>query len=118
MAYIGQSLLRTEDHRFLTGSGRFVEDIDLPGQVWAQVVRSPYAHAFITGTDTAEALKVPGVLAVYTYDDIAGLGLMRCPTQVATLEPMKVPPRPALAHGRVRITLLEAVRYIARHPIP
>jgi carbon-monoxide dehydrogenase large subunit len=102
MAYIGQSLLRTEDHRFLTGSGRFVEDIDLPGQVWAQVVRSPYAHAFITGTDTAEALKVPGVLAVYTYDDIAGLGLMRCPTQVATLEPMKVPPRPALAHGRVR----------------
>ena len=102
MPYIGQSLLRTEDHRFLTGNGRFVEDISIDGQAWAQVVRSPHAHAAIARIDTAAARAVTGVLAVYTYDDIAGLGLMRCPTQVATLEPMKVPPRPALAHRRVR----------------
>ncbi len=102
MSYVGQSLLRTEDHRFLIGAGRFVEDIDVPGVVWAQVVRSPHAHAVITGIDTAAALAVPGVLAVYTYDDIADLGLMLCPTQVATMEPMRVPPRPALAHRRVR----------------
>jgi carbon-monoxide dehydrogenase large subunit len=102
MNYIGKSLHRTEDHRFLTGTGRFVEDIDLPGQLWAQVVRSPHAHASIVGIDTAAALGLPGVLAVYAYDDIAGLGTMGCPTQVTTVEPMKVPPRPALAHGRVR----------------
>ncbi len=102
MPYIGQSLLRTEDRRFLTGTGQFVEDIDLPDQVWAQVVRSPHAHAIIRQIDTAAARAVPGVLAVYTHDDIAGLGPMDCPTEVATLEPMKVPPRPALALGRVR----------------
>ena len=102
MAFVGQSLLRTEDYRFLTGAGRFVDDIVIHGQTWAQVVRSPHAHAAITGIDTAAARAVPGVLAVYTYDDIAGLGLMRCPTQVATVQPMRVPPRPALAHGRVR----------------
>ena len=102
MAYIGQSLTRTEDYRFLTGTGRFVEDIEIAGQVWAQVVRSPHAHATISGIDTTAARNLPGVLAVYTYDDIAGLGLMGCPTQVATMAPMKIPPRPALAHGRVR----------------
>jgi len=102
MVYIGQSLPRTEDARFLTGTGRFVEDIDLPAQVWGQVVRSPHAHAAIRHIVTASARSMPGVLAVYTHDDIAGLELMDCPTQVATLEPMKVPPRPALAHGRVR----------------
>ena len=102
MAYVGQSLRRTEDQRFLTGTGRFVEDIDADGQAWAQVVRSPHAHAVLGRIDTAAALKVPGVLAVYTHADIANLGLMLCPTQVATLEPMRIPPRPALATGRVR----------------
>ena len=102
MAFIGQSLLRTEDHRFLTGAGRFVEDIGIPGQLWAQVVRSPHAHAGIMGLDTEAARAIPGVLAVYTYDDIAHLGLMGCPTQVASVEPMRIPPRPALARGRVR----------------
>ena len=102
MTYIGQSLTRNEDRRFLTGTGRFVEDIDLPGQAWAQVVRSPHAHATIIEIDTTAALAVPGVLAVYTYEDIAALGAMRCPTQVATIEPMKIPQRPALARGRVR----------------
>ena len=102
MAYIGQSRQRSEDHRFLTGAGRFVEDIAASGQAWAHVVRSPHAHAMISRIDTSPALAVPGVLAVYTYDDIAGLGLMGCPTQVATVEPMRVPPRPALANGKVR----------------
>lgn len=102
MPYVGRSLHRTEDRRFLTGKGRFVEDIDLAGQAWAQVVRSPHAHATVTAIDVAAARATPGVLAVYTHDDIADLGLMRCPTQVATVEPMRVPPRPALANGRVR----------------
>ena len=102
MAYVGQSLRRTEDQRFLTGTGRFVEDIDARDQAWGHVVRSPHAHALLKRIDTAEALKIPGVLAVYTHADIAHLGLMLCPTQVATQEPMRIPPRPALATGRVR----------------
>ncbi len=102
MAYVGQSLRRTEDQRFLTGTGRFVEDIDARDQAWGHVVRSPHAHALLKRIDTAEALKIPGVLAVYTHADIAHLGLMLCPTQVATMEPMRIPPRPALATGRVR----------------
>jgi carbon-monoxide dehydrogenase large subunit len=98
----GQPVRRVEDARFLTGAGRFTEDIDAPGQAWAQVVRSPHAHAVILRIDTSRARGMPGVLAVYTADDIAGLGLMPCPTQVATLAPMVIPPRPALARGRVR----------------
>lgn len=100
--FIGQSVRREEDARFLTGSGVFVDDINVPGQVWAHVVRSPHAHAVIDAIDTAAARAVPGVLGVYTYADIAGLGHLPCATAVATVAPMIVPPRPALANGRVR----------------
>jgi aerobic carbon-monoxide dehydrogenase large subunit len=102
MAFIGQSAHRLEDQRFLTGSGTFLEDVNLPGQAWAHVVRSPHAHALIDRIDTVAARAMPDVLGIYTYDDIAGLGPLPCATQVATVAPMIVPPRPALAHGRVR----------------
>ncbi len=102
MTFIGQSTRRFEDARFLTGRGRFVEDVDEAGQAWAHVVRSPHAHAAIRRIDTAAAKAAPGVLAVYTYDDIAGLGHLPCATSVATVGPMLVPPRPALANGRAR----------------
>jgi len=102
MTFIGQSTRRLEDARFLTGRGVFVDDVDDAGQVWAHVVRSPHAHATIDRLDTAAAAALPGVLGIYTYDDIADLGLLPCATQVATVGPMIVPPRPALVHGRVR----------------
>jgi carbon-monoxide dehydrogenase large subunit len=102
MAFIGQSTRRFEDVRFLTGSGRFVEDVDIAGQAWAHVVRSPHAHALIRGIDTSDAAAADGVLGIYTADDISALGYLPCATQVATVAPMIVPPRPALARGRVR----------------
>jgi carbon-monoxide dehydrogenase large subunit len=102
MAFIGQSTRRLEDQRFLTGRGVFVEDVNDAGQAWAHVVRSPHAHATIDRIDTTAAGKIPGVLSIYTYGDIADLGLLPCATQVATVAPMIVPPRPALANGRVR----------------
>ena len=102
MAFIGQSTRRLEDQRFLTGRGVFVDDVNDEGQARAHVVRSPHAHATIDRIDTAAALAVPGVLGVYTYADIAGLGVLPCATTVATIAPMIVPPRPALANGRVR----------------
>ncbi|MSO99982.1 MAG: xanthine dehydrogenase family protein molybdopterin-binding subunit [Acetobacteraceae bacterium] len=98
MTFIGQSTRRVEDERFLTGRGIFVEDVDVPGQLWAYVVRSPHAHAVTERIDTS---GVTGA-SVFTYSDIAGLGLLPCATAVATVEPMKVPPRPALANGKVR----------------
>lgn len=102
LTFIGQSVRRVEDTRFLTGTGRFIDDINEPGQAWACVVRSPYAHAALGKIDTASARAVPGVLGVYTYADIAGLGLLPCATKVATVAPMIVPSRPALARDRVR----------------
>jgi carbon-monoxide dehydrogenase large subunit len=100
--FIGQSIRRLEDARLLTGRGTFVEDVNVSGQAWAHVVRSPHAHATIDRIDTAAARAMPGVIGIYTYDDIADLGLLPCATQVATVAPMIVPPRPALANGKVR----------------
>jgi carbon-monoxide dehydrogenase large subunit len=102
MTFIGQSTRRLEDVRFLTGRARYVEDIDRPGQLWAQVVRSPHAHAVIRSIDTAAASAMVGVMGVVTWADIADLGPLPCATAVATVEPMRVPPRPALARDRVR----------------
>ena len=98
----GQSIRRLEDARFLTGRGRFIDDITLPGQVWMHVVRSPHAHAAILGIDAAAAHDIPGVLGVFTAQDLAELGALPCTTPVASLQPLIVPPRPALAVGRVR----------------
>jgi carbon-monoxide dehydrogenase large subunit len=95
VTFIGQSMRRVEDERFLTGRGTFVDDVNVPGQLFAYVVRSPHAHAVIERIDT-------GGGSVFTYDDIADLGLLPCATSVATTGPMLVPPRPALANGRVR----------------
>lgn len=77
---IGQSVLRTEDMRFLTGSGQFVDDISFPNAAYGYVLRSPHAHAYIRQVDTSAALHAPGVLLVLTGEDIErdGLGQMDC----------------------------------------
>jgi carbon-monoxide dehydrogenase large subunit len=98
VTFIGQSTRRVEDERFLTGRGLFVEDVNLPGQLFAHIVRSPHAHAEIVGIDTSGVTDA----SVFTHADIADLGLLPCATAVATVAPMLVPPRPALASGRVR----------------
>src|SRR5687768_5494974 len=73
MPYIGQSLPRTGDRRLLTGTGRYVHDVRIPGTAHAAFVRSPHAHARVVGIDTAAALALPGVLAVYTGADVAAM---------------------------------------------
>ncbi|HEY5608215.1 MAG TPA: xanthine dehydrogenase family protein molybdopterin-binding subunit [Alphaproteobacteria bacterium] len=74
-AGIGQPVLRKEDARLLTGRGRFSDDINIPGQAYAAMVRSPHAHARIRGIDAAAALQVPGVLAVLTGADLVADGI-------------------------------------------
>ena len=77
---MGHSVKRKEDPRFIRGKGEYIEDVNLPGQLWLDIVRSPYAHATIKGIDSSEALKVPGVAAVITGADLEKAGLHWMPT--------------------------------------
>ena len=100
---IGQSFRRTEDLRFLTGQGRYVTDIATPGALHGHVLRSPHAHARITGIDAAAARAMPGVRLVLTHADLAaeGIGPLPCPAVVATVAPIIIPARHALAADAV-----------------
>src|SRR5262249_5291958 len=102
--HIGRSLRRLEDERFLTGRGRYVDDIAVPGQLHGIVLRSPHGHALIEGIDVAAARAMPGVHGVFTAADLDAddVGTLPCIAQVATVAPMIVPPRRALARDRVR----------------
>jgi aerobic carbon-monoxide dehydrogenase large subunit len=77
---MGHSVKRKEDLRFVQGKGTYVEDVRLPGMVYGQMVRSPYAHARIKAIRTEEARKLPGVLAVITGADLEKAGLSWMPT--------------------------------------
>ena len=102
--HVGRSLRRLEDRRFLIGQGRYVADMDVPGQLHGAVLRSPHGHALIDGIDAVTARTMPGVHGVFTATDLEadGIGPLPCVARVATVAPMVVPPRPALAHERVR----------------
>ena len=103
---VGDPVRRVEDARFLTGQGRYVDDIALPGMVHAYVVRSPHAHARIRRIDAAAAKAAPGVLAVLTAEDVArdGLGALPCRfiPQLPPGAPSYFPAHPILATGKVR----------------
>jgi carbon-monoxide dehydrogenase large subunit len=103
---IGQSVRRVEDRRFITGRGRYLDDINRPRQAYAFMLRSPHAHARIRAVDTTAAASAPGVLAVYTGDNLArdGLGTIPCLSGVTNRDgsPSVMPPHPAIAHDRVR----------------
>ena len=68
---IGKSVKRREDYRFLTGQGKYVDDINLMHQTHAWIVRSPYAHATINSIDSDDAAGMPGVVAIYTSADFS-----------------------------------------------
>src|SRR5438132_1156920 len=89
---------RREDPRFITGRGQYVDDVKLPGMTHAAFVRSPHAHARLKRVDAAPARAVPGVVAVYTALDLK-VGALPCGWMLPNI---KVPPRPALASGKVR----------------
>lgn len=93
--YVGKRIKRTEDPRLIKGLAHYVDDIGLPGTLHVAFVRSMYAHARISSIDTAEALKAPGVVAVYTGKDIAtAVGPVPC---AAALPDLKVPDYRVLA---------------------
>ncbi|MDO8299233.1 xanthine dehydrogenase family protein molybdopterin-binding subunit [Lacisediminimonas sp.] len=103
---IGASVRRKEDYRFVTGSGRYTDDIELQGQTHAYFLRSPHAHAHIVAIDKSAALAAPGVLAIFTGEDLATdkIGGVPCGWLITDVagQPMKEPAHPALAQGKVR----------------
>jgi aerobic carbon-monoxide dehydrogenase large subunit len=113
---IGKSVPRREDARLLTGKGRYAADFNLPGQVFAYVLRSPHAHAKIVAIDLAPAIGAPGVLAVLTGSDADADGIGAIPHSPVPANPHEVPlkspdgspffiaPHPVLA--------VDAVRYV------
>jgi carbon-monoxide dehydrogenase large subunit len=103
---IGQPVPRSEDPVLLRGAGRYTDDVNLPGQAHAVILRSPHAHGMIQKIDTAAARALPGVLAVYTAIDLAKGGIGPLPPRQAMNNrdgtPMLSPVRYALASERVR----------------
>ena len=82
-ASIGARKLRKEDPKLLTGEGKYVDDIHVPGELWMGMVRSTMAHARITGIDTSAAAAMDGVHAVYTGADLNGNSVTRQTTTLA-----------------------------------
>jgi carbon-monoxide dehydrogenase large subunit len=102
--FIGQSVKRKEDARFLTGTGQYTDDVAMPNQTHAYFLRSPHAHAKIRAIDTAKAKKAPGVVAIYAGADLDGVNGLPCGWLITSVDgtPMKEPPHYVLAKGKVR----------------
>ena len=103
---IGQPVLRTEDPKLLTGQGEYSDDYNADGQAYAVFLRSPIAHGNIISVDVAAAFAAPGVIAVYTGEDLRADGIkdIPCPIGVKSRDGSAavVPPRPSLAIGQVK----------------
>ncbi|MBS0220698.1 MAG: xanthine dehydrogenase family protein molybdopterin-binding subunit [Proteobacteria bacterium] len=103
---VGQPVPRQEDPTLLKGQGRYTDDVNLPNQAYAVVVRSQMAHGILKGIDTGDARKMPGVLGVWTGTDLnqAGYGPLKTLIPVPNRDgsPMKTPTRHSLATDKVR----------------
>jgi carbon-monoxide dehydrogenase large subunit len=113
--YIGKSMKRVEDPRFIQGQGRYVANISMPDMVHVAIKRSPHAHAKINSIDADAARALPGVVAIFTGQDLAdsGVGLLPCGfTPPGTV----VPPHPALAVDTVRHVGDSVVVVVAESP--
>jgi carbon-monoxide dehydrogenase large subunit len=107
---LGSSVPRKEDYRLLTGRGRYVGDLVVPGMLHAAFVRSPYAHAGVTGVDAAAALAVPGVVTVLTPDDPQVVGVRitarsQLDTYVETSQPVLAWPKARFAGEAVAVVV-------------
>ena len=116
--YIGAPIRRGEDIRFLTGKATFIDDVKLPGMLYATVLRSPHAHARIKAVDVSEALKLTGVAGVLTFADLPA-GVKPIPLRMYQLQGLDRFLQYPLARGKVGyvgepVALVAAVdRYVA-----
>src|SRR5215510_11114383 len=109
---IGHSVKRKEDPRFLRGKGHYIDDLKLPGMLYLDIVRSPYAHAKITNIDTSAALALPGVVAVITGKDLEPLGLHWMPTLMSDRQ-MVLPTDRVVYQSQEIAAVIAEERYIA-----
>jgi len=101
-SYIGTSVPRKEDEKLLTGQSRYIDDLTLPGMVWASVVRSPFAHATITSVDVSKAREAEGVVAAFTGADLAEDWAATLPCVWLVTEDTKQPMHRPLATDKAR----------------
>src|SRR6187402_2311300 len=109
---MGHSVKRKEDPRFLRGLGNYVDDVNLPGMLYLDIVRSPYAHATIKNIDTSRALAIPGVLAVITGKDLEKYNLHWMPTLMSDTQ-MVLPVDKVMYQAQEVAAVLATDRYIA-----
>src|SRR5918912_2428173 len=109
---LGHSMKRKEEPRFLRGQGRYVDDIQLPGMVYLDIVRSPFAHARIVKIDAARAMKVPGVLAVITGETLAKFNLHWMPTLMSDTQ-MVLPTEKVMYQAQEVAAVIATDRYAA-----
>jgi carbon-monoxide dehydrogenase large subunit len=109
---MGHSVKRKEDPRFIRGVGEYIDDVTLPGMLWLDIVRSPYAHAKIRSIDSSEALKIPGVLAVITGADLEKAGLHWMPT-LAGDKQMVLPTHTVMYQAQEVAAVVATTKYIA-----
>src|SRR5919206_2292833 len=116
---VGQAIKRREDPQLITGRGNYLDDIKLPGMLHAAVLRSPYAHATIKSIDTSRAQAHPGVVAVFTGEDMLDINPLPCAWQAGGVKNNVNTPR-AISAGTVRFAgdsvamVVAEDRYIAR----
>jgi carbon-monoxide dehydrogenase large subunit len=109
---MGHSIKRKEDPRFIRGQGHYVDDIQLPGMLYLDIVRSPFAHARIKSITTERALKVPGVLAVITGETLAQFNLHWMPTLMSDTQ-MVLPTEKVMYQAQEVAAVIATDRYAA-----
>ena len=118
--YFGSAIKRREDPALIQGNKKYTDDLQLPGMTYAVVVRSPYAHAKINSIDTSQASALPGVVAVYTGQDIVDSGVPGVVPVGWILDGLAQPAHPILAVDTVRYVgdgvavVIAEDRYVAR----
>lgn len=110
---MGHRLKRKEDPRFLQGAGRYVDDVKLPGMLYLDIVRSPYAHAKILNIDASEALAMPGVVAVITGKDLQAAGNLHWMPTLMSDTQMVLPTEKVAYYAQEVCAVVATDRYIA-----
>ncbi|MFZ9047009.1 MAG: carbon monoxide dehydrogenase, partial [Cyclobacteriaceae bacterium] len=110
---MGHSVKRKEDDRFVQGKGKYVDDINLPGMLYMDIKRSPYAYAKITNIDKDSAMAVEGVLAVVTGKDLEQYNLHWMPTLMSDTQ-MVLPVDTAMHQGQEVAAIIATSREAAR----
>ena len=110
---MGHRMKRKEDPRFIQGRGNYVDDVKLPGMLYMDIVRSPYAHAKIKSIDASEALKLPGVLAVITGEDLKKAGNLHWMPTLMSDTQMVLPIEKVVYYAQEVCVVIATDRYIA-----